>query len=73
MKYVYIVVGGTLLLVLAGTSWVVERLRRPFRREASRRDRIDGMIARYQPPEEALRRRTGPSSDAKRRQFAVWG
>lgn len=72
-KYVYIVAAGTALLVLAGASWIVSTVRRPFVREAARRDRIDGMIARYEPPEEAVRRRPSPAADATHRQFAVWG
>jgi len=72
-KYVYVVVAGTALLVLASVSWLVRTVRRPFAHEAERRDRIDTTIARYQPPEEALRRRPSPAADAARRQFAVWG
>jgi hypothetical protein len=73
-KYAYLVLAGAVLLVLAGVSWLVQQVRRPFVREAARRERIETMLARYYtPPDEALRRRPSPSADAVRRQFATWG
>src|SRR5262249_41931299 len=72
-KYVYIVGAGAALLVFAGAWWRVGQVRRPFIREAARRQRIETMIARYTPPEEAIGRRPSPSADAARRQFATWG
>jgi hypothetical protein len=72
-NYVFIVAAAAALLVLAGVTWVVRALRRPFVRETARRDRIDSMIARYQPPAELLRRGPSPATDAARRQFTTWG
>jgi len=72
-KFVYIVAAGTALLVLAGAAWIVEAIRRPFVREAARRERIDRMLTRYQPPADAVRRRHSPRAEAIRRQLAIWG
>jgi hypothetical protein len=72
-NYVFIVAAAAVLLVVAGVSWIVKTVRRPFVREAARRDRIDSMITRYQPPAELLRRGPSPATDAARRQFTSWG
>ena len=72
-NYVFIVAAAAGLLVVAGVSWLVQTLRRPFAREATRRDRIESMITRYQPPAELLRRGPSPATDAARRQFTSWG
>jgi hypothetical protein len=72
-NYVFIVAAAAGLLVVAAVSWIVKTLRRPFVRETARRDRIDSMITRYQPPAELLRRAPSPATDAARRQFTSWG
>jgi hypothetical protein len=72
-NYVFIVAAASALLVLAGVTWIVQALRRPFVRETVRRDRIDSMISRYQPPAALLRRSPSSATDAARRQFTTWG
>jgi hypothetical protein len=71
-KYVYIVVGGAALVVVAGLHWLVVKVRAPFVRMARRR-RVDRTVAHYAPPEHAIRQRSSPSAEAAHRQFAVWG
>src|SRR5262249_4235236 len=73
-NYVFVIAAAAALLAVAGVSWIVQSLRRPFVREAARRDRIDSMIIRYQPPPELVRRGPNAATDAaRRRQFTSWG
>jgi hypothetical protein len=72
-KYAYIAAAGSVLLLLAGASWIAQTIRRPFARGAARRERIDRTLTHFQPAAEALRRRHSPAAEATRRQLTVWG
>lgn len=41
--------------------------------EAVRRERVVGVTGLYAPPDAVLRRGGDPSTEMRRRQFAVWG